>query len=237
MLNRESGAAVQEIWGRETYSELREIVDSQHTALILVDLQNDFCHPDGHDAQGGADLGLISSVLPRIDALLTAARDAGIFVVWVTQSLEPDARADSPAWLRRRTRAGSLTPEWTLKGSWGEQIIERFQPAPGEVVVSKHRSSAFIGTSLDLILRSNEIRSTVIAGVMTQGCVESTARDATFMDYYVVLARDCVASVNEVLHEASLICQSTRYDIVTSDAITGCWAPVRDEASANGSMR
>lgn len=223
---------MQIIWGRETWSEPGEIVDPDHTALLLIDLQNDFCHPDGHDARGGADLSLIASALPRIAGLLLGARQAGVRVIWVQQTLEDHALADSPAWLRRRTRGGALTPAWTVRGSWGEQLVEPFTKYEREITVWKHRSSAFTGSSLDLMLRSSGTRSVVIAGVMTQGCVESTARDATFMDYYVVLARDCVASVSRDLHDASLICQSTRYDIDDSGVILRCW----NQASATAGL-
>lgn len=211
------------IWGKPVCESLGELVDPSRTALVLIDIQNDFVHPDGYYGQIGKDLSQMQEILPRVVALLEGARRAGAMVIWVQQTLLPNARADSPSWLRRRTR-GTMPPEWTLEGSWGEDFIAPLRPRPGEPIVKKHRSSAFVGTSLDLLLRSNEIESLVLTGVVTQGCVESTGRDATFHDYYVVLVRDCVGTIDRELHAASMICQSTRYDFADSEAILAEWA-------------
>jgi nicotinamidase-related amidase len=220
------------IWGKDVYQSLGELTDPSHTALVLVDVQNDFCHPDGYYGKNGKYLDDIAVVIPKIAALVDAAREAGVLVIWIQQTLLPDARADSPSWLRRRTR-GTAAPEWTLDGTWGQAIIEPLQPRPDEPVVLKHRSSSFIGTTLDLILRSNRIESLVICGVVTQGCVESTARDATFLDYYVVMMRDCVGTIDPKLHEASMICQSTRYDFADSSDVIEQWAAARRTAAAS----
>jgi nicotinamidase-related amidase len=215
------------IWGRPVRSERTELWEPAGTALVVVDVQNDFCHDDGYYGRIGKDLTEIKAAVPRVAALVDAARAAGVLVVWVQQTLLADAVSDSASWLRRRTGAGDIPPEWTLEGSWGQQFIEPLHPQPGEPTVKKHRSSAFVSTDLDLILRSNEIESLLICGTVTQGCVESTARDATFFDYYVTLVTDCVATINHELHEHSLACQASRYDFGTSDEIAGFWQQSR----------
>jgi ureidoacrylate peracid hydrolase len=214
---------MQTIWGKEVYESLGELTDPTHTALVIVDVQNDFCHPDGYYGQNGKDLNDIALVVPKVANLIEAARKAGVLVIWIQQTLLPEAKADSPSWLRRRTR-GTAAPEWTLEGSWGQDFMAPLKPLAAEPIVIKHRSSAFVGTSLDLLLRSNDIESLVICGVVTQGCVESTARDATFYDYYVVMVRDCVGTIDRRRHEASMLCQSTRYDFADSARVIEEWA-------------
>ena len=89
--------------------------------------------------------------------------------------------------------------------------------------MKKYRSSAFWGTNLDLLLRSNGIRSLIVTGCTTEGCVESTARDALFNDYYVVVVEDCVASDDPAQHEASLLLMRHRFDIATAEEVLGVW--------------
>jgi ureidoacrylate peracid hydrolase len=213
---------MQTIWGKEVYDSLEELVDPAHSAVVIVDMQNDFCHRDGYYGTLDIDMTDIEAAVVAMAPVVDAARAAGIPVIWIQQTLLEEALADSPAWLRRRTR-GTMAPEWTLQGQWGAAISEPLAPAPGEPVVEKHRSSAFRGTNLDLILRSRDIETVVIGGVVTQGCVESTARDATFHDYYVVMLRDCVATVDSELHAASMKCQSTRYDFTDSATVISSW--------------
>lgn len=213
---------MQTIWGKPVYDSLAEIVVPTHSALVVVDMQNDFCHPDGYYGQMGVHLDDIEHAVGSMATLVESARAANVPIVWIQQTSLQEALADSPSWLRRRTH-GTMAPEWTLDGQWGHAIVKPLEPRPGEPVVLKHRSSAFVGTPLDLILRSQSVETIVIGGVVTQGCVESTARDATFHDYYVVMVKDCVATVSRELHEASMLCQSTRYDFADSRDVIAQW--------------
>ena len=115
----------------------------------------------------------------------------------------------------------SATPS---QGTPGHEFVKALTPHRGEPVVRKHRSSAFWGTNLELLLRSNGIRTVVIGGCTTEGCVESTARDAMFNDLYVVIAVDCVASDDREQHEASLLLMRHRFDLATADEIASVWA-------------
>lgn len=210
------------VWGKHVYDSLDELIDPAHSAVIVVDMQNDFVHPDGYYGQHGIDLRDINAAVSTMAKVVDAARETNIPVIWIEQTILSEGLADSPSWLRRRLHSTS-EPGWTLDGRWGQQIAWPLQPRPGEPIVQKYRSSAFVGTSLDLILRSRRIESLIIGGVVTQGCVESTARDATFHDYYVVMLRDCVATVNRELHQASMLCQSTRYDFSDSQSVILQW--------------
>jgi nicotinamidase-related amidase len=112
---------------------------------------------------------------------------------------------------------------YTIEGTPGQEIIAELTPEPGDLIVRKYRSSGFWGTNLDLLLRSNGIESVIVTGCTTEGCVESTARDALFNDYYVVLPEDCLASDDRRQHEASLFLMRHRFDVVSSDDILSCW--------------
>jgi len=90
-------------------------------------------------------------------------------------------------------------------------------------VVKKYRSSAFWATNLNMLLRANGIESLVVSGCTTEGCVESTARDALFNDYYVVIVEDCVASDDRAQHDASMLLMRHRFDIATSADVLGIW--------------
>lgn len=217
---------MQTIWGKSVLNSLEELVNPKRTALVVVDMQNDICHPAGYFAGIGKDLSAIEAAVKAMAALVDMARQADVLIVWIQMTVLSDARSESAAWLRRRTlpyREGLTAPEWTLAGTWGHDFVLPLTPRPNEPIVVKHRSSAFVGTQLDLILRSNQVDSLVIGGVVTQGCVESTVRDATFFDYYVVFVRDCVATFDRALHEASMTCQSTRCDFASSQDVIAEW--------------
>jgi nicotinamidase-related amidase len=113
---------------------------------------------------------------------------------------------------------------YALDGSDGQKFVPGLEPLDGELVVKKYRSSAFWGTNLDLLLRSNGIKSVVMTGCTTEGCVESTARDAMFSDHYVVIVTDAVASDDPAQHEASMYLMARRFDLATADVVRKLWA-------------
>lgn len=213
--------------GVEVFSELGELVAPGHTALLVVDVQNDMCREDGWMALRGRDVGRIREMIPRLTALLAAARDAGVKVVFVQQTTLPANASDSPAWLYFKTRDGRTQTDYTLDGTWGHELLDELDVRLDEVRVKKNRPSAFHRTNLDLILGSAGIRSVVVTGVITQGCVPATLLDASFHDYYVVLAEDCVQSFDQAQHENALQFARSRYDLATGEAIAdvGGWRP------------
>jgi len=180
-----------------------------HTALLLVDLQNDFVHSEGWVAAQRVpgflgDTG-IPAALERAGALLASARDAGLLRVFVR--MLGDDRYLSPPWraLYRRNH-GHERPPCVQEGSWGADWYGELRPRESdrEFAIDKHRYSAFIGTRLDLLLRSHGIRTLVVCGVATSGCVESTIRDGFMLDYYVVIAGDACGDYDPQRHRASL---------------------------------
>jgi nicotinamidase-related amidase len=215
--------------GREVFTELDELVDPSHTALLLIDMQHDFVDPDGLFGRLGVDLSMYEQSRPRLAALLAAARAAGVLVVHVQNTALPGRRSDSPAQIRfnlRMHEAARLDGpplRYTVPGTDGHDFVDELRPEAGEIVVQKYRSSGFWGTNLELVLRSNGIKSVVVTGCTTEGCVESTARDAMFTDHYVVIAEDCVASDDKAQHDASMLLMRHRFDLATAEQITAEW--------------
>ncbi|MBI2862827.1 MAG: cysteine hydrolase [Chloroflexi bacterium] len=226
-----------EVDGKLVYETLAEIVQPEHTAVVVVDMQNDYCAPGGETTRAGRDISHVRATIEPQARLIKKAAEVGAMVVFIKNTTEPGCLSDSPAWLYFKTRVRKgppgvarpqMSPEVTIDGTWGHEIVDELKGlVERPVVVKKYRSSAFVNTNLYLILRSNGIESVVITGCVTQSCVDSTARDASFHDYYVVLARDCVGSPQVELHEAALKVLAARYDVVDSSEIIAAWSKVR----------
>ncbi|HUY17283.1 MAG TPA: isochorismatase family cysteine hydrolase [Acidimicrobiales bacterium] len=219
--------------GKSIFTEPYELVDPAHTALVLVDMQNDFAEPEGAFGQLGVDLSAYAQLRANLAGLLQAARDAAVMVVHVQMTTLPQRLSDSPAQIRfnmrmhESFRRSGPPLRYTVVGSVGHQFLEEFGPREGEFVVQKSRSSAFWGTNLDQLLESNGVTSLVVTGLTTEGCVESTARDAQFNDYYVVIAPDCVASDDPAQHDASMLLMRNRFDIISQGDIEAVWEKSR----------
>lgn len=216
--------------GKDVCTELHELASPPHTALLVIDMQRDFIEPDGAFASLGVDLSMYEQTRPRLAGLLTAARRHGVLTVHIQNTALPERMSDSPAQIRfnlrmhQAARAGGEPLRYTVPGTRGHEFIEELRPLPRELVVGKYRSSAFWGTNLELLLRSNSIQTVVIGGCTTEGCVESTARDAMFADHYVIIAEDCVGSDDKAQHEASMLLMRHRFDLATAAALEEVWA-------------
>jgi nicotinamidase-related amidase len=224
-----------EVAGKQVFTELSELVAPPHTALLMIDMQRDFIEPDGCFGRMGIDLTMYVETRPRLAALLEAARRHGVLVVHVQNTSLPSHLSDSPAQIRfnllmhERARRGGPPLRYTAPGTWGHEFVDDLTPTPDELVVAKYRSSAFAGTNLELLLRSNGIRTVVVGGCTTEGCVESTARDALFADNYVVIADDCVGSDDQEQHQASMLLMRHRFDLAGGEEIAEVWRT--DESS------
>jgi nicotinamidase-related amidase len=218
-----------EIEGKQVFTELGELVDPAHTALVVIDMQRDFCEPGGAFDRLGVDISMYPPVIPRVAGLIEGARRVGVQVIFIQMTVLPGRRSESPAQIRFNLRLhlashGEVEPlGYTADGSVGQEILPELAPAAGDLVVKKYRSSGFWGTNLDMLLRSNGIKSILVTGCTTEGCVESTARDALFNDYYVTIVSDCVASDDRAQHDASMLLMRHRFDIATSDEVLEVW--------------
>lgn len=214
-----------EVHGKLIPTTSDEVVYPMHTALVNIDLQNDFCSSGGVSDRKGLDISMPRAIIPNVAKVQAAARKAGMLIIHTQNSTLPAHRSDSAAWLRFKMK--NIIPkdedDYSPDGSWGNDFVDEVRPQAGDIVIKKYRSDAFEGTPLDLVLRSNGVKTVVITGVVTQGCVESTARAAAFHDYFVAVVRDCVATTNREYHEPSLKIMEYRFDVVTSEELIAAW--------------
>jgi nicotinamidase-related amidase len=210
---------------------LEEILEPDRCAVLVIDMQNDLVHPEGKIAGYGLDMSGMYEIVPRCAAFMEEARALGVLVVHVQTICLPGGASLSESWRRALGTILAGDPEFVLKGTWGARICEECAPRPGEPVITKRRSSAFRATDLDLILRANGIRTVVVIGEQTPGCVEATYRDAAYHDYVNVLVEDCVAAFDPRQHRASLEIQRARHDVCTASDILVVWRRARGDAA------
>ena len=204
--------------------DLAQRLEPGLTALVIIDMQKDFCVDGFATSKAGRPLAAAQSIVPRLAGLLAAARQAGVLVCHVGFWTLPDHASDSGPWLAQRRRATYATDKIAIAGTEGAQFIDELSPADGELVIRKHRYSAFKGTDLDMMLRAHGIETVVPTGVSTNVCVESTLRDAFEYNYYVCVPDDGVASWNMDLHAATLTTVDARFGLVTTcDEIMDVW--------------
>lgn len=176
--------------------------DLEKTRLLVIDVQNDFCHERGAFGQMGVPMGPIQAMVPRLDAFIESVRRAGVPVIFVRT--EHGEWTNSKTWLTRRIADGRQERVYPCaEGSWGAEYY-LVKPTPADRVVTKHRYSGFVGTDLDMILRSQGVTHVFATGVATNVCVESTARDAFMRDYHAILVEDCCAAASPEEHQGAL---------------------------------
>ncbi|CAM3651051.1 cysteine hydrolase [Mycobacterium frederiksbergense] len=196
-------------------------------ALVVVDVQNDFCSPTGSLPAGYQfDLQHVDAMVPRLLGLIDTARRTGLPVIFVRT--EHDPSNDTAAWLGRLGDDGGRRAGVTCRtGSWGAEFFG-VAPEPGDHVVTKNRFSAFVGTNLAIMLRSLGVDSALFTGVATEVCVESSLRDAVFHDFYVTLVQDCSASYSRAAHDASVHVVGKHFGLVTTaDQLIAEWTEAR----------
>jgi len=177
-------------------------LDPATTALLLVDMQNDFLHPDGAYARGGANAPAIAALPARLKPVADTSRAAGAWIVSTHFTLVP-GRGGEPfisehlRTLRPFLRAGDFAP-----GSFGQDLIEVLQPA--DLKVEKVAYSAFYMSRLEWVLRRAGIDMLVVGGIVTNGGVASTVRDAHVRDIHVTVLSDGCAAFDDAVHETAI---------------------------------
>ena len=216
--------------GKLVPETLSELVDPSHTALILIDLQNDTCSEGGSLVGWFGSIHSFKSMIEKIRTLLDAARVSGALVIHTQHTNLPEHRTQSARWIRflvanSKQAHPSQVPLACLEGSWGQQILNEVKPLPNEIVVKKHEPSAFAFTDLDLILRNSGVITVVLAGVVSPGCVMMTATWASCLGYFVVVAEDCISASEreQELHQAALKLMKRDHDAVGSEDIITTW--------------
>lgn len=206
---------------------LKQKVDPKHAALIVVDVQNDFCAEGGMFDREGYNVKPVQDMVVRVKKLIEKARAAGVSIVFVKNVYNTENNWYlSDVWLEHCARArGGCYTDYPVceKDEWNGDFYG-LKPQPGDVIVTKHRYNAFHNTDLDTILRAKGIRTLIMTGVATNVCVETTARDGFIRDYYIVFLKDCTATMSQELHNSALKNISLFFgSVVDSEEVINCW--------------
>lgn len=182
------------------------VFDLHHTAIIVVDMQNDFCHPDGWLGHIGVDVTPARTPIAPLQALLPALRSADVPVVWLNWGNRPDKLNLSPALMHVYNPHGNgvglgdplpVSGAPVLEaGSWAADVVDELTPQAGDIRVNKYRMSGFHDSELDSILRNLGITTLLFAGVNLDQCVLCTLQDANFRGYDCLLLEDCSATTS-----------------------------------------
>lgn len=189
-----------EIDGRKLLTTLEEKVAPGTAAVLVIDMQKDFVCPGGFGERLGADIRPMPELAERIAQLLDVARAHRVMVVHVHAVY--DKRYMSDAMYERLYRL-KLDP-YCQSDTEGVDPHPVLAPRPGEPVIVKHRFDAFLDTELNIILRAAGIKTVIVIGTATAGCVDSTARHAYFLDYYVVVGEDLVGGATPEVAQVTM---------------------------------
>jgi biuret amidohydrolase len=183
----------------------------EHTALIMVDMQNAFCHPEDFCGRElGADLTAARSIIPRIQRLITWARQQQLSIVYTRESHSPDLSDLTSSKALRYANAGypvggiGKMGKFLIRGELGTELIAELQPTPDELQIDKPAQSIFIGTDLAETLQQRKITHLLFTGVTTECCVLGSYRQASDLGFYCLLLSDCCAAMSPIEHQAAI---------------------------------
>jgi ureidoacrylate peracid hydrolase len=200
-------------------------IDFSRTAILVVDMQNAFVRKGGYFDLIGTDISSIEKILEPCKNIISEARVKGIKIVYLQMAYSPDLSdtgpRDSPASYKSRSLAlihehPELRDKLCFSGSWGAEIIEELKPEPVDMVVRKQKYDGFMGTNLDIILRTFGVKYLIYIGTATNICVESTLRRSFFLDYFPILVSDAVIQKgSRKMQEATILNVQNTFGWVT----------------------
>jgi ureidoacrylate peracid hydrolase len=210
-------------------------LDLNKTAILVVDMQNDFCSKSGLMDRQGVNLAIIQRVVAPIGTVLAHARKARLKIIYLKMGFKPDLSDIGQPWSVNRINNGEVGAPVTgpkgeqgrllIRDTWNTEIIPELKPAPGDLVFFKNRFNGFHETALDGTLKRSGIQSLIVVGCTTSVCVESTIRGASFLDYAPVVLSDCTAEpigydLPRSNHEATLYIIENLFGwVATSDQL------------------
>lgn len=184
-------------------------MDLDTTALIVIDMQRDFLLPGGFGESLGNDVSLLQQVVPPLQRLLAAAREAGLPVIHTREGHLPDLSDCPPAKLRRGAPSKRIGDPGAfgrilIRGEYGHDIVDELAPVEGEIVIDKPGKGAFYATELQDVLDAQGITQLIVTGVTTEVCVHTTTREANDRGYECLVVSDCVGSYFAGFHRVGL---------------------------------
>lgn len=200
-------------------------------ALLVIDMQNGFCHPEGSFARLGMDIRMCTDAVPACGRLVETARSRGIPVIFTRYVFRADYR--DGGLLTSELMPALADGESLAAGTWDAAPVDELTPEEPDFLVDKNRFSAFYGTGLETVLTSLGIRQLVMCGVTTNMCVESTARDASQRDYRVHVISDATGELDVARHEAALDALRFGFCRVTTESeVHSAWSASTRPVSA-----
>lgn len=213
--------------GIEVLTTRAEFLAPESCALLVIDMQNENLQDDGGYARHGTQVGGMAAVTAAIRDLLGAARAAGVpvfYTEFIHRSRHGVNLNDGPSlYVHREAEYVSEVRE----GTWQAQTIDDLAPQPGDVVLTKTRASAFHGTPLAAQLLNRGIRSVVLTGMITHGCVLHTHADALMHGFYPVVAGDGVGAYEQEWHELAMRWMARKSPVYTVSEICAEWSEAR----------
>ena len=215
---------MREINGIQVWDTAEELLDPGHTAVLVIDMQNETVSLDGGYAANGYDLEGVRATIPVIQDVLASGRSMGVLVGF-TEFVHRDRRGvvlvDGPS-VFMHTGEGWISD--VADGTWEAQTISELAPRPNEIVVQKSRGSALQGTGLDHLLRQHAIRTVVLMGCVTDGCVLKTAVHMADCGYYPVIVQDGVGALTLEKHHLGMRYMQLKFPVFPGERIRQVWA-------------
>jgi ureidoacrylate peracid hydrolase len=200
-------------------------IDLSKTAILVVDMQNAFVRSGAYFDIAGYDISATERIIGPCHKIITSAREKNVKIIYLQMGCSPDlsdkGAPDSPSAFKSRVlnlinQRPELKDKLYIYGTWGAEIIDELKPQQGEIIVKKQRYDGFIGTNLDLILRTLGTKYLLFIGTATNVCVESTLRHAFFLDYFPILVSDAVSQMgSNITQQATILNVQNTFGWVT----------------------
>ncbi|MEW6664054.1 MAG: cysteine hydrolase [Thermodesulfobacteriota bacterium] len=201
-------------------------IDLLRTAVIVVDMQNAFVRKGGYFDLVGRDLSATEGIIAPCRRVVSLAREKGCRIIYLQMGFSIDltdsGTPGSPAALKSKgldliRRQPGMKDGFYFYGTWGAEIIEELKPQPGDIVIRKQKYDGFMGTNLEIVLRTLGIRNLLFVGTATNVCVESTLRHAFFLDYFPILVSDAVSQAgSSITQQATILNVQSHFGWVTT---------------------
>jgi ureidoacrylate peracid hydrolase len=195
------------------------------TTILVVDMQNAFVKRGGYFDACGVDISGVENIIGSCQDIIRSARENGVKIIYLQMGCSPDLsdkgppdspssyKGKVPTLLRQRPE---LKDKLYVYGTWGAEIIEELKPHQEDIVIRKQRYDGFVGTNLDIILRTLGIKYLIFIGTATNICVESTLRRSFFLDYFPILVSDAVSQKGpRLVQEATILNVQSSFGWVT----------------------